>query len=53
MRSGHGLLKLTSGERYIGSWKENKADGNGTFYRVDGQVVFAVWRGNRILRRLL
>lgn len=33
---GYGMIKNPNGERYEGDWKNNKADGHGTYVFTDG-----------------
>ncbi len=34
--SGHGSMVWRNGEKYVGEWRDNKATGQGTYYRPDG-----------------
>lgn len=38
MREGFGEQVWKDGARYVGEWKNNKAEGYGTFYHVDGDI---------------
>lgn len=44
-----GTLYLTSGEKFIGNFVDSKVTGDGTFYKIDGNVIVGQWQNNKFL----
>ena len=38
IRQGYGLQVWPDGAKYEGYWKNNVAEGRGTFYHIDGDI---------------
>ncbi len=47
VRGGPGRVIHKNGDMYEGEWKNNKADGYGTFTTTDGQKYTGDWVGDR------
>ena len=45
-RHGKGTLKFTTGEKFSGTFYEDKAEGDGIFYLKNGGTVQSVWIDN-------
>ena len=43
---------MTNGEKFTGKFENNKATGNGSFYKKNGDVIMGVWKGNKLVKRL-
>jgi hypothetical protein len=46
MKSGWGVLSLSNGEFFEGEFKDDYADGQGTFTTVHGNKVSGRWHSN-------
>lgn len=46
------ILKYSDGAKYEGEWKDNRANGNGKFWHVDGDTCryFTIYRRGRMER---
>lgn len=49
-KHGFGVLYLTNGEKYTGSFKENYVHGYGAFTKLDGQTVNGYWEYSSLIR---
>ena len=49
LKCGRGVLFLTNGEYYDGQFKEDYADGEGSYHRMNGEVVKGRWNKNILI----
>ena len=43
MREGFGILYFQSGDKYMGNFHKNVADGHGTYYCSNGNKIMGIW----------
>jgi hypothetical protein len=40
------MIKFITGEKFYGTFKSDTIDGEGAFYKKDGDVIQGTWRNN-------
>lgn len=43
---GRGTLVYTNGDKYIGEVVPDYVEGEGTFYRANGEMIYGIWSKN-------
>ena len=51
-KNGFGILYLTNGEKYSGTFVNDTVDGYGLFYQLEGQPVSGQWEDGIFLREM-
>ena len=51
-KNGVGTLRFRTGEKLIGSFKNDKIDGNCAFYKKDGSVLQGVWADDKLVEEI-
>lgn len=51
-KNGVGTLRFRTGEKLIGSFKNDKVDGNCAFYQKDGSVLQGVWADDKLIEEI-
>ena len=49
--NGYGTHTWANGDKYIGEFKDNKANGQGTFIGTDGTVMKCIWENGELIER--
>ena len=50
---GLGTLVLSNREKFLGSNSNWKVNGEGTFYRLNGEICVGFWQNNKFIGNLL
>ena len=48
--NGYGTYTWTSGNKYVGEWKDGKYHGQGTNTGSDGTVDKGIWKNNKFIK---
>lgn len=51
-RQGLGTLLLSNGEKFLGSFINGKVHGEGTFYKLNGEIEVGYWQNNQFVGKL-
>lgn len=51
-RHGRGAMRFVSGEKFVGTFRWEVIEGEGSFYAADGQVIHGVWTNNKLTATL-
>ena len=43
MREGFGIVYFPNGDKYLGNFHQNRADGHGTYYFLNGDRMMGIW----------
>ena len=48
--NGYGTYIFSSGDKYVGEWKNSKYHGQGTFTYADGRVEKGIWENGKLVK---
>ena len=48
-RRGQGIYIWPDGDKYVGEFKDDKYDGKGVLFRVDGEILSGTWSAGRLI----
>ena len=49
---GLGTLVLSNGEKFLGSFYRGKVHGEGTYYKLNGEINIGFWQNNKYIGKL-
>ena len=48
---GYGIYFYANGEKYLGEFKNDYFDGEGTFFNLDGSIDIGIWKEDKLIER--